>query len=308
MSIYIYDFTFHYGKDDKTFKPAETTEFLNKIAKKWGFQQELGEINGSEHLQGRFSLIKKCSKNRVVSMLKGSPLEGAHISPTSNNCVDKGIYHYCDKIATRKPGTEPFKDTDPPKPTMTRQLKDFRELTPYPWQVEVASIATEYDPRSIYLIIDPNGNNGKSVFCESLEYDGIISEIPMMNSLEDIRQFVCSQRRNGIKRNCYIIDMPRGMKKDKIAQFWTGIETIKNGYATDKRYSAHIERFDRPQILVFTNDIPKELDCMSKDRWKIKYLDNTTKSLKDNAPDLEELFQKQYVTVPNPYDTDSDEM
>jgi hypothetical protein len=62
--------------------------------------------------------------------------------------------------------------------------------------------------------------------------------------------------------------MPRGMKKDKLGDFYSGIEVIKNGVAYDKRYTAKKIRFNRPRIFVFTNTLP-ELNLMSKDRWVI---------------------------------------
>jgi len=62
--------------------------------------------------------------------------------------------------------------------------------------------------------------------------------------------------------------MPRGMKKDKLGEFYSGIEVIKNGVAYDKRYSPKKLRFDRPAIVVFTNELP-EFSLMSIDRWNV---------------------------------------
>lgn len=62
--------------------------------------------------------------------------------------------------------------------------------------------------------------------------------------------------------------MPRGMKKDKLGDFYSGIEVIKNGVAYDKRYSAKKIRFDRPRIIVFSNELPN-FELMSEDRWKL---------------------------------------
>jgi len=279
VPVYIYDFTL-FLKEKGGFDISEIKKSLNGIAKKWGFQQEIGEKNGTEHLQGRMSLIKKAPINRLIALCKKTALEGCHFSATSNAGVDnKDIYYYSTKIDTRKEGTEPYTDRDPPAQEMTRQLKDFVKFKQYPWQEDIAKIASEYDPRSIYFILDKAGNNGKSIFCEWLSFIGACDEVPPMNSCEDINAYVCSNRKQGIKRNCYIIDMPRGMKKDKIASFLSGIESIKNGGAYDKRYCATRERFDRPQIIVFTNHIPDEMDCLTADRWKIKLLDNTTKTL-----------------------------
>ena len=67
--------------------------------------------------------------------------------------------------------------------------------------------------------------------------------------------------------------MPRGMKKDRLGDFYAGIEVIKNGVAYDKRYAAKKIRFDRPRIIVFTNMMPN-LDLMSKDRWALWEIKN----------------------------------
>ena len=62
--------------------------------------------------------------------------------------------------------------------------------------------------------------------------------------------------------------MPRGMKKDRLGDFYSGIEVIKNGASYDKRYAPDKKRFNRPRIFVFTNTLPV-FELMSKDRWEI---------------------------------------
>jgi hypothetical protein len=125
-------------------------------------------------------------------------------------------------------------------------------------------MASTFDMRKIDLIFDPVGNIGKSIFSEYLEYCGIAEEIPAFRLMDDIFQWVASRP---IKK-CYIVDMPRGMKKDKLGDFYSGIEVIKNGVAFDKRYGATKIRFDRPRVFVFTNALP-EFSLMSKDRWNV---------------------------------------
>lgn len=252
---------------------------LKSLAKKWGFQQEIGEKTGYKHYQIRMSLIKKTTKNNLINLLKQTNLSGAHVSPTSNNCKD--IYYYCTKEQTRVPNTKPYTDKDKPPPEMTRQLREFLKFEPYEWQKQAYDIALSTNCREINFIYDPQGNNGKSIFCEWLDYEEIADEIPTSNSYEEISSYVCSRRGQGFKSNCYLIDMPRGLKKEKLAQFYSGIETIKNGICFDKRYSASKIRFDRPQIIIFTNTVPKETECLSKDRWKIYCLNQEFKRLSD---------------------------
>lgn len=82
--------------------------------------------------------------------------------------------------------------------------------------------------------------------------------------MDDIFQWVYGRP----VRKAYFIDMPRGMKKDKLADLYSGIEIIKNGVAYDKRHTPKKKRFDRPRIFVFTNELPC-FDLMSKDRWNV---------------------------------------
>ena len=89
-----------------------------------------------------------------------------------------------------------------------------------------------------------------------------------MNSYEDLMQAVCCV---GAKA-AFMADLPRGLKKEKMSQFFSGLEAIKNGMAYDKRYAFKKVRFDRPQMLVFTNTFP-DTDLMSVDRWKIYEID-----------------------------------
>jgi len=69
------------------------------------------------------------------------------------------------------------------------------------------------------------------------------------------------------KKPLYIIDIPRALRKDQLFQFFSGIETLKDGYAYDDRYHFKEEYFDCPNIWIFMNTIP-DLEYMSKDRWR----------------------------------------
>lgn len=300
MALYIWDITLKYSRD---FTERDIITDLKPLCKKYGFQQEIGD-GGYHHYQMRVSLIKKTTQNNLIKLFKNTCLKGCHISPTSNGCND--IYHYVNKEATRVKGSKPYTDKSPEPPQLTSQLKYFIELTDkeglYPWQNELAKMSQLSDFRKITFIYDPNGHNGKSLWIEWMEWCGYADEIPMMNSFEDISGYVCSRVDQGFQTKCYLIDMPRGLRKEKLAQFYTGMECIKDGKAFDKRYRAGKKRFDRPQIFVFTNTLPTETQCLSKDRWQIKLLNQTTKSLED----ITHTLYPTYETTPNEYDLDSD--
>ncbi len=228
-------------------------ELLNKFCTSWVFQEEKGEKTGYEHWQCRVYV-----KNRLRPTCRKFPFEG-HWSPTCNNVHLNNNFNYCMKEDTRIDG--PWRSSDP---TTTKQLDDFLEMELRPYQKEISNWANEFDMRWIDVIYDTEGNLGKSIFTEYLEYIGAAEEVPPYRSMEDIMQWVAGRP----IKPMYIFDMPRGMKKDKLAEFYSGIEVIKNGVAFDKRYTPTKVRFNRPRIVIFTNTMPC-LGLMSKDRWRI---------------------------------------
>lgn len=233
---------------------------LKGIAKQYVFQLEQGD-GGYIHYQGRISLIKKrrqAERHILLKLFKNPP---NYLQPTSNPEYYKGDAFYVMKEDTRIDG--PWKDTDEVK-ELTRQLKEFAVMDYRPYQESLLKMATMFDMRKIDLIYDPDGNIGKSIFAEHLEYLGIAEEIPPMRLMDDIFAWVATRP----IKPCYLVDMPRGMKKDKLGDFYSGIEVIKNGVAYDKRYKATKIRFDRPRIFIFTNMLPK-FNLMSKDRWNV---------------------------------------
>ena len=70
------------------------------------------------------------------------------------------------------------------------------------------------------------------------------SESPHFRLMDGIFQWVYSCPR----KRFYVFDMPRGMKKDKLEDFYSGIEVIKNGIAYDKRYTANKIRFNSKSL------------------------------------------------------------
>lgn len=249
-----YDFTLPKNETYNTFQ-----DVINLVckdwAKKWTFQLERGD-SGYEHWQGRVSLIKK----RRISELLGKWCIGGHISITSTEGQNN---FYVTKADTRVLG--PWKDDEYVEPPiLTRQLNHFMKQEMRPWQQQVEQFVREEDDRSIKLIIDKIGNSGKSIMCEYLEYNQLAYEIPPMREMQDIMQCVM-----GIPTHkAYLIDMPRALKKDKLASFYSGLESLKNGVAYDPRYSFKKKRFNRPQVIVFTNTDP-DFSLLSEDRWEL---------------------------------------
>lgn len=246
--VYVYDFT-SFEEDYLAIK-----KWCEQYCKKWCFQEEECPDTGNHHFQGRISLKEK---RRPTEIPKNSLK--FHFSQTSN--TNKNNDFYACKELTRIAG--PWKDTDD-KVYITKQSILFNSFELRKYQVKIKEMCQEFDMRKIDIIYDSRGNMGKSIFAEHLEGLGLIEEIPPYRLMDDIFQWVYGRP----KKPAYFIDLPRGMKKDKLGELYSGIEIIKNGVAYDKRYSAKKVRFDRPRIFVFTNILPC-LDLMSRDRWVI---------------------------------------
>lgn len=261
--IAMYDYTI--PRDAYTIDELKSR--LNTLCSRWVFQLEKGKEEGYEHYQCRISFKKKIRYVTLKAKKKAGtePLTG-HFSPTSNPTFLTGDNFYVMKEDTRMQG--PWKDTDIAK-VHTKQMDLFEKWELREYQKAIIKEAKIFDLRKINLIYDPTGCCGKSLLSEFMEYHDLAEEVPPFRMMDDIFQWVCTRP----VRPCYIVDMPRGMKKDRLGDFYSGIEVIKNGVAYDKRYNAKKIRFDRPRIFIFTNTLPK-FELMSKDRWEVWTIHN----------------------------------
>lgn len=251
----VYDF--RYSKDEKT--PTDIISLLKGIAKKYVFQLEKGD-SGYLHYQGRLSLIKKRRKNEALKLFVTPPL---FFEPTCNPEYCKGTAFYQMKTDTRVEG--PFQDTDEVI-YIPRQIREISCLRPF--QQRIVDMAGVWDTRTINLVFCPEGNKGKSILVGYCRAYKIARALPPVNDSRDLMRMVCDLPTS----RCYLFDMPRAQNKDRLYQFYSAVETIKDGYAWDDRYSFKEKIFDSPNIYIFTNTLPN-LNMLSLDRWKIWSID-----------------------------------
>ncbi len=249
-AICTYDFTCGMDKTSKN----DVITILNKIAKKWTFQGERGDLNGYEHWQGRFSLKVKL---RLINLQKKWPIKGK-FSPTSKANKDNNFY--VTKEETRIEG--PYNEEEHTPIYIPRQVREIEKL--YPWQEAVIKKSDVWDTRHIDVIIDKKGNIGKTILQTYMRSYRKGRILPYCNNYKDLLRMVCDMPTS----NCYVIDMPRAIDKEKLHSMYSGIESIKNGYAYDDRYHFKEKIFDCPNIWVFTNTVP-DMSLVSIDRWRL---------------------------------------
>ena len=173
-----------------------------------------------------------------------------HISVTTTDVHNSKNFNYVMKVDTRVAG--PWKDEEfdlKEMPILTRQLAKFQTLQLRRWQHQLMEEIQGVDDRRIILVHDRVGNSGKSIFTEYLEYRGLAYEVPPFTNVADLMAVVLASR----QKECFVIDMPRSLPKGQLAEFYAGVESIKNGLAYDKRYAFKKQRFNRPQVVIFAN-------------------------------------------------------
>jgi len=240
---------------------SDVRKMLKGIAKRYVFQREVGD-SGYNHYQGRLSLIKKRRKHEALKLFSNPP---NYFEPTVNKEYQTGDAFYQTKEDTRAAG--PFKDTDE-ELVITRQVAEMDGLRPF--QQHIIDDVNKWDKRTINIVYCKEGNKGKTSLVSYMRSYKIGRPLPPVNDYKDLLRIVRDLPVNKL----YLFDMPRALNKDKMYQFYSAVETIKDGYAYDDRYSFKEKVFDCPNIWIFCNVLP-DLGLLSRDRWRFWDIDDS---------------------------------
>lgn len=241
-------FTFNnYNSND--IRDLETV-FTSIDGCKYVFQEELGE-NGTKHLQGQINLTKKMR----WSQFKLS--KNIHWEKTRNV---KCAIEYCTKLDTRN--GDIYCNFKLPKPIYCIQKNEL-----YDWQIDIVNIIVQDpDPRKIHWFVDEIGGKGKSELCRYLcmKHDAILLTGKGADMKYGIMKYF---EKNNVYPETIVIDLPRTFNSDYLC--YTGIEEIKNGMFFNTKYESDMVIFNRPHIIIFSNNTP-DTTKLSLDRWIIK--------------------------------------
>jgi len=284
--VYVYDLTLSRHLDEtKESTPTQLIAELQQMGKKWVFQGELSaptEKNpeGFKHWQIRVSLWKKMRAPQLWALKTRMPLlHHAHVTITSNEVAQSftndAEAFYITKADTRIEDEGPFSDRTDKPVFIQKEVQQMIDGELRPWQKQIVDSRDVYDARTINVVVDEEGNSGKSAITAYLRAKGLAVCAPAMDAAADYMALVLAKDKLGM----YIFDLPRAIPKKNMNQLFAAIEQIKDGYAFDRRYKFRDETFERPVIWVFSNT-PPPMECLSADRWCFWEVDRTVMKLR----------------------------
>lgn len=146
----------------------------------------------------------------------------------------------------------------------------------YPWKFDLMAeiLSLVVDPRKITWFVDYLGLGGKSDFTDYM-VDHIEGVIALgTDSMYHLSTTIVESIKNAGEFHTIIFDIPAdgGISTG----FYESLELIKNGKFTSKKYRGKMVNIKRPNIIVFSNQLP-HLWKLSPDRWDLRFLDTDAK-------------------------------
>lgn len=290
-----YDITIYETVKDLTFSYIQIGEMLKLLGSKFVFQLEEGE-NKIRHFQIRINLINRMRAAPLLKLIFNSlnitdKKSYIYISPTSTGIHQHKNFNYVMKLDGRIDG--PWSNTDfnnEESKFIIDELKDVKSENLRPFQKSLLEMSKIKDRRSIDIIFDPNGNNGKGFFGDYMRLHENVCILPSIDDYKLIIQhthcvLAARIKKYGIDKRdipLFILDMPRVFDPSHMYNLMGAIETIKGGVVCDYRHKSSEEIiFNKPRIFVFTNK-PIDLTLFSKDRYKIWRINENYELIKHN--------------------------
>lgn len=233
---------------------------------RWVFQLERGTEEAKLHYQCTIELKKRTRPGALANRIRELGFAAVHVGIISS-AGNKAAWDYSKKTATRVEG--PWGSGQ----MIAEEPKSIRDINLHEWQETVIAIAkrpwSREISRKVTIIVDILGGSGKSTLMKYMSYHKIAYAIQPGEAKSMIReaQCVCDDT-NSIPRT-WMIDLPR--EKSIVLErsdFWTGIETIKNGqYADDRHHHKSTMAAEEPNVIIFCNEVPNWTK-LTEDRWE----------------------------------------
>lgn len=235
--------------------------FENAKADRFVIGHEVGTLTGYEHWQCKAHFRKPMSFEELKKYIGDWHREPSIVKDFSY-CEKEGDYYRSWEGALAK----------------------YHDLKLLPWQEQVLADLRCQGERQCTTIIDREGANGKSWLSKHLVVKYGYAYVPAMPNFEDY-MFMAMAHPNA---KGFIFDIPRADNAEQAKAMWCAMETIKNGYLYDKRYTFTEKWIEPPKMLVFTNDKPPKT-MLSADRWRTYELVNFGEGVKALVPWEEDI-------------------
>jgi len=146
-----------------------------------------------------------------------------------------------------------------------RLAAEKKVISFYPWQrFLLEQLKQVPDTRTIWLVLDKNGCNGKSFFQKTLQ-DMLVDDvllIPFSNTNNMLH--LASKHKN---YKIVFMNVSRQVTKIDLA----AVETIKDGHVSSGKYQGQTYTTDSPHVVLFS-DKPPCWKGLTEDRWKILHI------------------------------------
>lgn len=153
----------------------------------------------------------------------------------------------------------------------SNEVRKERFAKPRKWQKEVLTALRKQNDRQIMVIVNREGNMGKSFLRGHLYETGKAHFIQYANNTKGLLMDTASKFIKQGGRPYLIIDLPRAWKWSE--ELCIALETIKDGLIDDPRYESKTINIRGVKILVFCNTSPNDYkgvyESLSADRWCI---------------------------------------
>lgn len=214
---------------------------------KYVYQQEIGDKEGTKHLQGFIKFSHKCRPKNLFD-------KAIHWEKCRN---EKAAIRYCQKEETRE--GECFRYNV----YIEEPLKIIENLRD--WQTNIINICKSTpDDRTIYWFWESKGGIGKTALCKYICVN--FNCLYLSGKSADCKYAIAEfYENNMVYPNIVIFDIPR-CSLEYIS--FEAIEKIKDGIFFSGKYKSTMCIYNCPHVFVFANEPPK-YELLSNDRWKV---------------------------------------
>lgn len=229
-------------------------DILKEHCKKFVFQEEKGDVEGTKHLQGSIWLKSK----KRLDWLKNNLNHRIHWEKMRNQ---QASIDYCQKEDTRVGKVYKF--------GFPNEIKIITNLLKWQCDLETEIMTNEPNDRTVTWIVDRVGGAGKTQFVKYMLLKHINKVFLVRGSkASDVYNQIINQDLNDVR--AIFIDVPRESAGVINMQ---AIECIKDGMIVNTKYETGMKIFNSPHVIVFSNN-PPNIKTLSFDRWDIrKYKD-----------------------------------